>query len=247
MSTSNQIEISYHHQTNQLAGTLFLPPTRGPHPAIVMLHGSGPADRTNDNYFPEIRDYFVAQGFAVLCYDKPGIGASTGDWQQQSFADRADEALAAVDYLAQRAEIDVKTIGLWGHSQGGWIVYLAASKSDKVAFIIANSGPGVPPVEQDRYGMEQVNRAAGESEATISQALTLYDEVMEANRKDQPFEQIASLVTARGNAAWDRYFYFEPGAWAFLKRNFEYDPLPALRGTTCPVLAIFGELDLLVP
>ena len=70
---------------------------------------------------------------------------------------------------------------------------------------------------------------------------------MEANRQDQPFEQIAAMVASRHNEAWDSYFVFGPGAWAFLKRNFDYEPLPALRGTRCPVLAIFGEQDLLVP
>jgi hypothetical protein len=243
----NQTEISFHHHKNVLAGTLSFPMTGGPHPAVVMLHGSGPADRNSDHYFPAIRDYFVSQGLAVLCYDKPGVGGSTGDWQQLSFEDRANEALAAIDYLQQNPKINPQKIGLWGHSQGGWIVFLAASKSADVAFVISNSGPGVSLIEQDKYGLEQVNRAAGKSDETINQALKLYDDVIEANRQNQPFEQIAAMVVDRHNEAWDGYFIFDAGAWAFLKRNFEYEPLPALRRTSCPVLAIFGEQDLLVP
>ena len=242
-----QIEVKFHNQNDALAGTLSFPNTLGLHPAIVMLHGSGPVDRNNENYFPSICDYFVSQGFAVLCYDKPGIGGSTGDWKQQSFADRANEALAAIEYLKQIREINTEQIGLWGHSQGGWIVFLAASKSKSISFIISNSGPGIPTFEQDRYGIEYLNRAAGESEENIIQALKLYDSVMEAARVDQSFKQVMAMISVRQNEAWNRYFNMDPGLWVFFKKNYKYDPLPALQGTTCPVLSIFGEKDFLVP
>jgi len=223
----NQTEISFHHQNNILAGTLSFSETSGPHSALVMLHGSGPADRNNDSYFPAIRDYFVSQGIAVLCYDKPGIGGSTGDWQQQSFEDRAGEALVAIEYLHQYRKIDAQKTGLWGHSQGGWIVFFAASKSGEVAFVISNSGPGVSVFEQDKYGMKQINRAAGETEENINQAIKLYDDVVQAIRDEQPFEQIAAMVAGRRSVAWNRYFTFDPGDWLFFKLDFEYEPVSA--------------------
>lgn len=243
----NQTEISFHNQGNTLCGTLSLPIDGISHPAIVMLQGSGGADRTNDNYFPTIRDYFVSQGIAVLCYDKPGTGCSSGNWQCQSFADRAQEALSAVSYLQQHSEINPQKVGLWGHSQGAWIVFLAASKSKDVAFVISNSGSGVSPLKQDRYGLEKINRAAGEGKSNINQALRLYDDMMHALSIDKDFEDITTLIATSRNSAWDRYFAVDFGLWSFLKRNFDYDPVPALQRTMCPVLALFGEQDLLVP
>jgi alpha/beta superfamily hydrolase len=45
-----------------------------------MVGGSGPSDRTNDNFFPPIRRHLVEAGLAVLSNDKRGVGASSGDW-----------------------------------------------------------------------------------------------------------------------------------------------------------------------
>ncbi|HET9017671.1 MAG TPA: CocE/NonD family hydrolase, partial [Thermomicrobiaceae bacterium] len=82
-----------------LAGTLHRPAGQGPHPAIVMLQGSGPADRDSDGYFPPIRDTFLGAGLAVLSWDKPGIGGSGGDWRERTLRDRAHEAVDALAWL----------------------------------------------------------------------------------------------------------------------------------------------------
>ena len=79
-----------------LAGTLHLPDGAGPHPAMVMLQGSGVADRESVGFFPPIRAAFLDAGVGVLSWDKPGVGESSGDWRARTLFDRADEALAAI-------------------------------------------------------------------------------------------------------------------------------------------------------
>jgi hypothetical protein len=62
---------------HQLAGTLYLPQSGPPAPAVVFVHGAGPAVR-GDGY-RELASHFARKGVAALIYDKRGCGASTGD------------------------------------------------------------------------------------------------------------------------------------------------------------------------
>ncbi|MDD5719848.1 MAG: alpha/beta fold hydrolase [Candidatus Krumholzibacteria bacterium] len=107
-----------------LAATLRLPAAAGSFPAVVLVHGSGPGERS---YFAVMSSYFASLGMAVLTYDKRGCGGSSGDWREVDLDVLAQDALAAVTWLATRPEIDPRRVGLWGISQGGWITPLAAS------------------------------------------------------------------------------------------------------------------------
>jgi len=91
----------------RLAGTLHLPASPPPHPAVVMLQGSGPADRDSGGYFPPIRDAFLSRGIATFSFDKPGIGGSSGDWRQYDLADRTGQALTAIAAMRAHDAIDV--------------------------------------------------------------------------------------------------------------------------------------------
>lgn len=245
---SRHEEVTFRQRSVTLAGTVTLPEGPGPCPGLVMLQGSGPTSRDNLGDFPAIRDHFVTHGLAVLCYDKPGIGGSTGDWREQSYSDRADEALAALRYLQERTDIVSGQVGLWGLSQGGWIVPLAASRGDEVAFAIPVSGPGVSPAEQDAYATENQMRAAGFNEAAIAAVLTFIRSCIEAAQRGVPFNTIEPRMQAAKNEAWYDYFPFgDEKMWGFLQRNAGYDPAPALSGVRCPLYAIFGAADTLVP
>ena len=130
-------QVSFKNGETTLAGTLVLPRSKGPHPAVVFIHGSGPAPRAQ---YRLIADFFALNGIASLIYDKRGCGDSTGDWHTSGFNDLAADALAGLELLRNRPEINNRQIGLWGISQGGWLVGLAASQSTNVAFIINVSG-----------------------------------------------------------------------------------------------------------
>ena len=132
-----------------LAGSLTLPPGRGPFPAIVFLHGSGPITRD-----VVLAEYFATQGIATLAYDKRGTGASGGtythDVDAQEFERLAGDALAAVAFARGRAEVDPGRVGLWGISQAGWIAAIVA-RSPNVAFSVLVSGPAVSLGEENYY------------------------------------------------------------------------------------------------
>jgi uncharacterized protein len=105
-----------------LAGSLWLP-RRTPTATVYMHPGSGPSDRDNDVYFPPIREHLLASGFAVSSFDKRGVGGSGGRWEQAAIKEQAGDALAAVDVLLEAVG---PPVGLYGHSQGGWVVVEAA-------------------------------------------------------------------------------------------------------------------------
>ena len=78
--------------------------------------------------YRSIGEYLVQRGFAVLLYDKRGVGGSTGDWESETFDERAQDVAAMVKYLQSRPEIDPNRIGLIGHSQGAYIPPLVVAK-----------------------------------------------------------------------------------------------------------------------
>ena len=103
----------------RLAGTLTLPPGRGPFPAAVLIAGSGPHGRDEEVFghklFLVLADHLTRSGIAVLRYDKRGLGGSSGDYRGATSADFAADAEAAAAYLRRRPEIDPRRIGLIGH------------------------------------------------------------------------------------------------------------------------------------
>lgn len=113
-----QIDISFTNGENQLSGIIVKPAIDELCRAIVMVHGSGPADRDSHGSFVALREHFARQGYAVLCYDKPGVGESTGGWRKQTFEDRAQEVLSAIHFL-KTYPLQTQGIGLCGGSQAG--------------------------------------------------------------------------------------------------------------------------------
>jgi len=243
-------ELSFVWEGLELAGTLRLPAGPGPHAAVLMMQGSGPADRENDGYFAEIREAFLPRSIATFSFDKPGCGASAGDWRDYGLLARGDQAEAAVLLLRAQPEVDSTRVGVWGQSQGGWLAQIVASRPLQLAFAIANSGPSIGVIEQNLFGCEHSMRAAGHPEADIRSAVEFIEILHDAARRDTPYAEIAELVSAVESQPWYGYTEVEDEAdWGFGKLlvNEDYDPLPALRSVQCPFLAIFGGRDVLVP
>jgi pimeloyl-ACP methyl ester carboxylesterase len=246
-----QQELTFEWQGLRLAGTLHLPATPPPHPAVLMLQGSGPADRDGNGYFPRIRDTFLSRGLATYAFDKPGIGASTGDWRDYALRGRTAQAQAALQQLREHADIDAQRLGVWGQSQGGWLVQILAADVPELAFAIANSGAAIDVPTQDLAGCEHTLRAAGVSEPEIAQALTFIRAVHAAALRGDDYATVEAqlLAHARGGPGY-AYFNIESEAdWRGLCRfvTEEYDPAATLARIHCPLLAIFGAQDVLVP
>jgi pimeloyl-ACP methyl ester carboxylesterase len=228
----------------QLAGTLITPSARKKHPAIILVHASGPA--TREQVLPLAR-FLVRHGIAVLGYDKRGVGASTGDWNTASFEDLAADVVAAFEYLKTRVDIDSAQIGMLGWSQAGWIMPLAAVRAKEIAFLISVSGAGVPVAETTIDQAQNEMTANGMRPPVIEQVIGLMKLQYRFAQTGQGWDEYAATrakIAARMGAPPAAF----PGnqdhpSWQFMRRIYFYDPAPTLRRLQTPTLAIFGALD----
>jgi uncharacterized protein len=129
----------------RLAYSLDLPSGSGPFPAVVVGHGSGRVTRQQMEGFGR---RWTSQGFAVLRYDKRGVGESTGTYSEvgtQASTSMipllASDVVAAARFLRARPEVDSRRVGLVGASQAGWILPHAARDLGGVPFMVLLSGP----------------------------------------------------------------------------------------------------------
>ena len=237
-------EVRFRDAEIALAGTLLIPSGKGRHPAIVLTHGTGPEDR--NNVLPLVH-FLVPHGIAILGYDKRGVGESTGDWRSASLENLADDAVAAVQYLKSRNDIDPYRIGVLGASQGGWVAPLAASKSASIAFVISVSGPGITPAELTSERLEHDLRTKGFSENEIADALALMKLRDDFARGKESWETLQAAAEKSKGMKWFQYVPMPPTKENYLNdhwpRILDYDPEPVLESLHVPVLALFGALD----
>jgi pimeloyl-ACP methyl ester carboxylesterase len=240
----------------------------------------------------------VGKGFAVLRYDPPGVGQSTGESGFQYLDNRTEEAMAALQHLQSRPDIRRDRVGLWGVSQGGWVIAMAAAAFPQdVAFIISVSGSGVGVAEQQVHSIEAQSKAAQMLEQDTTKAV-LFGRLLIDWQLSRPVYRELNMADAQalGEGPWTDFtaLVYEPSTiipaegllkgieilkliqdepWAeFLYLKEVYIPrlesippeqVEALKAATgqsllndpqeywskvkCPVLAVFGEDDLLQP
>jgi pimeloyl-ACP methyl ester carboxylesterase len=237
-------EVRFKHGKNVLAGTLYLPAQSGPHPAVALVLGSGKQDRNYSGIGPALGKHFARHGFACLAWDKPGVGQSTGDFNAQTFGDRAEEAKAAIEFLRARHDIRSNRIGLWGHSQGGMVAPLIASNCDIAAFLIEVSGWQGPTWQQDQIRVEAEMRADGFSAQDIETAGAFAKMRMDMIRGDKPFEDFDKIQLAVKASSWFEYLHYcDQNLFYSARLNTHDDSSPWWEGVHCPVLVIFGDKD----
>lgn len=229
-----------------LKGTLLVPLSKGPHPAIVFAHGSGDALRDVGMW----NTFFVRQGMAVLSLDKRGAGASSGDWHTASMDDIAGDWLAVVAMLKDRADIDAKRIGVHASSQGGWTAPIMAVRSKDVAYLIVRAGSADTVADTMAHEVAWSVREAGLSEvdaqATHAASLRMFKL---AGAAWPAFSAAAVSYQAKPWAqhAWPLHMSEKGWGRAWNALNAPYDPAATLAKVKVPVLWFLGDLDHNVP
>ncbi len=248
-------EVAYKNRSAgiQLGGTLTIPSGSGPFPAVVLISGSGAQDRDESimghKPFLVLADYLTRNGIVVLRADDRGVGKSGGNPVTATSADFATDAEAGVAFLKTRPEVNADRIGLIGHSEGGLIAPMIASRNEDVAFIVLMAGTGVPGdkilEEQARLILEATGVRGEDLEKAVAiqrESLYLIKNENDTAKLEQALREKLAGQMPEGmlksqlnniNTAWFRYF-------------LEYDPAVELRKVKCPVLAINGEKDLQV-
>ncbi len=241
-----------------LAGTLTLPRGQGPFPAAILLSGSGPHDRDESlvghRPFLVLADHLTRKGIAVLRFDKRGIGKSTGDYANATTEDFAGDAEAALAYLKTRKEIAPPKTGLIGHSEGGMIAPLVATHSSDVPWIVLLAGPGLKGEDTLLLQSELILKTAGVNDGQIAKTREFNKQTYALVRQEKDpatlQAKLSGLVQSSGMGAslppdaLQAQVRLMVSPW--FKFFLDYDPVPTLQKTTCPVLALNGEKDLQV-
>lgn len=252
---------------HKLAGTLTIPDTTQQYPAVVLISGSGPQDRNEEIFghkpFWVIADYLTQRGLAVLRYDDRGFGQSTGNYQDATTLHFAEDVLAAVSYLKSRKDIDKEKIGLIGHSEGGMIAPIVASKNKTIAFIVLLAGVGT--IGREVYETQQVliGEAKGIPPAfvqkTSNDIKTIIDAVVNYDDPEESAEVISDFINSELDYLPNEQIEAMGGREAKIKENLSiynnkwmraflrFNPTDYLVHVECPVLALNGTLDLQVP
>jgi pimeloyl-ACP methyl ester carboxylesterase len=264
-------EVTFTNEDLKFAGTLTLPDASGPHPAVVMITGSGPQNRDEEVFgfkiFRVIADHFTRNGIAVLRYDDRGVGGSTGKNSDGTSEAFATDALAAIRFLKTRPDINSGQIGLVGHSEGGIVAPIAASRSDDVTFAVLIAGTSVTGAEILYEQGALIAKANGATEEDLVEMRDGQTRTFKAIRTGQGWEELEAQAREQVAKSLeempeeDRAKISDPEEHInnvvntqlagvktpWFKYFLDHDPKVALRKTKVPVLAIFGELDLQVP
>jgi dienelactone hydrolase len=243
-------DVVFHNGPVSLSGTLYVPRSEGLHPAIVMLQGSGPETRWGANRF--WADYLGRRGIACLIYDKRGAGQSTGDWKTSDFDALAGDALAGVSLLQHQAGIDPKKIGIHGHSQGASIAPLIASKSNSIAFILADAASGVPMWQSEIFSQQSFVRHSGLSSSDQASAEQFIERAVQVERSGIGYDVLRNEYKAaqQSGQAWTEEVGLPPEDSYFIKffpAIANYNPADYWKLVHVPVLIVEAGEDERIP
>ncbi|MFO0871764.1 MAG: alpha/beta fold hydrolase [Pirellulales bacterium] len=248
-----------------LSGTLTLPRETPPRGAILLLAGSGPHDRDETLFGHQpllvLADFLTRRGYAVLRYDKRGVGRSTGDLALATSESLARDAVAALEFLRRDPRLQSTRLGLIGHSEGGLVGGLVAARHKELAWLVMLAGPGVDGEQILRsqgeriLAVEQFDAAVQRRQQQVQQAIlaaiketapdadpqVVTDRALEAARQtvgaaEFDAQQLGPAVAAGArtmHAPWFRFF-------------LTHDPAATLRRVSLPVLALQGAQDVQV-
>ncbi len=265
--TIKEVEFTNPRAKITLSGTLTLPEGSGPFPAVVLVSGSGAQDRDETvaahKPFWVLADYLSRNGIAVLRYDDRGTGKSQGNYQQSGLSDFIEDAAAAWKFLQAQPGIEPSKVGMIGHSEGGMVAPVVASRNPKLAFIVLLAGPGTSGKQILLSQGALIARAEGTPEEEIRRSLAVsetYLTIIETEKNPDKMEErirselkvlAANYTKEEGEAGGLSEANINAAAYsarsAWFPEFVRFKPEDYLRKVKCPVLALNGENDLQVP
>ncbi|MDO4217920.1 MAG: alpha/beta fold hydrolase [Bacteroidales bacterium] len=256
-----------------LSGTLTLPkPQLGDtkshkrqYPAVLLVSGSGQQNRDEELFkhkpFLVIADYLASQGIAVLRYDDRGVGLSRGDLSEATTFDFADDAEALFQYLRHHPRIDRQRVSIMGHSEGGAIAAIVASRNRHVHSIVMLAGPSCTGRDVLLQQNQSLFLAAGVDSSLVAIRIATMSEIFDSaltvspDRYREVFNPIVERRTATLSDDERRAIGFDRGTLFALAQQLSMpwmhcflttDPLLYLQRVHCPITAFYNERDLQV-
>lgn len=238
-----------------LAGTLTLPEGEGPHPAVVLVSGSGPQDRNSEVFghklFLVVADHLTRHGVAVLRYDERGVGDSGGSFENATSEEFARDMAAAVRSVKNRPDVEASEVGLLGMSEGGLVAPMVHTKFEEIAFLVLMAGPSVPGHELLVEQSAALAAAQGTPDAAVDSIREMQRRMLEAIRtapdSATAASKLQSILSKQGATDEQIQSQIEQTTSPWFSYFLRHDPVPVLRQVDVPVLALYGSKDLQVP
>ncbi len=256
----------------EYGATITTPRDDKQHPALILISGSGPQNRDEELFqhkpFAVLADHLTKQGYVVLRIDDRGVGKTTGDRSKATSEDFAEDVMAAIEFLKKRKEVDKKKIGLYGHSEGGLIAQLVASRSKDIDFIVLMAAPGVQVIQAMAEQNAALMKTMRLSEEKANQYAELYTTIMKGlttatsrdaaekhvnktlndwiAKTDKTTVQATTGITDEDSKEKFAYEFTKLYDNKWMMYFMQYDPKPVLEKLDCKVLALNGDKDIQV-
>ncbi len=267
-----EVEVSFANPTDGavLAGTFSKPAISENFPSVILISGSGQQDRDETvcghKPFKILADYLNKNGIAVLRFDDRGFGESSGDIWKATIDVLAQDALAGINYLKSRKDVDPGRIGIIGHSLGAMQASMLASENPDIAFLIMLAGPGIPWAENHIAANAENLKRRGEPKEVIESGNRLFEKmftVMQAGGdyldvKEKLSDVINNWKQSLTGVAKEQMKEFDkshPRYWLTMAEDFasplymslaNFETAKYLGEVHCPVLSLIGDKDVQV-
>lgn len=204
-------------------GTLTYPKGNKRYPLVVLVTGSGLENRDEEVFshkpFAVIADYFAKNGIATFRYDDRGFGQKDTLLMKGTTLDFALDCESAIKMLKTNKHIDKKHIGIVGHSEGGLIAEIIASRNKDISFIVLLAGTSRTGKDIMLTQSKKILESNGASKQEIDNTL---NEINSMTFNDNSI-----------NDFWTKCFYY-------------LDPKDYLTKIKCPTLVLNGSKDMQV-
>lgn len=251
--------------------TLTLPKNKKKYPVAILISGTGQHDR---NYtfmgresFTVLADYLARNGIASLRVDDRGFGKTTGDFENATTGDFADDIEEEIQYLKEDKNVDASHIGLIGHSEGGMIASIVSSRNKDVKFMISLSGVGVSGLEMLNLQNTAILKSFNFTDEVVAKQMELYNILFKAvydTKDDESVKPIMETklkewmqkqdsVTLKKVQLWDGrdqtflYRYGKDADRKWYRYTIHYNPEDYLPKIKIPVFIGNGDKDIQVP
>ena len=240
-------------------------------PVFVLVHGSGPMDRNENpdfkllspdekeklmktlkafnldikqyklDIFKEMSNHFVKNDFAVLRYDKRGIGKSGGDYKMAGFRDFVSDAHSAIQFLRSRNEVDNSKIIVLGHSEGGIIGPVLCVEDPMISSLVICAGTSQKlddiMVQQAKSIKETLKHLTQDQKAKLGIKDDAPDPLEVVKNFINKVKSGDEFVEIEGHKVYAKWY----------REHFAYNPVDTIKRVKCPVLIVQGEKDFQVP
>jgi len=210
---------------------MLLLPNSSDAPSGAVVFGGGSSDGLFQDYAPGflktyLQDIFLPRGIAVVYVNKRGMGASTGNWMNNTIEGRAADLQAVAKVVRAMPHIDAAQVGYAGHSQGGWVVTRAGVEDPSTAFVLNFMGPLRPTTNQFEFMWHSVYSCEDFEDEAIDRK---YARKLAITR----FAMKVGRVLPVGMLEFDSKFFL-------------YETRGLLAQISAPMLSVYGGSDVLV-